>query len=133
MLVDRGVAVELENIRKTYPDGCRALDGLNLSVAPGEWLVLVGPSGCGKTTTLRIIAGLESPSEGTVRLGDRVVNQTPPWRRDVAMVFQRPALLPTHTIRQNLAAGARHQTDVTAIAATLGLEAELNRYPHQLS
>src|SRR5260370_22502784 len=72
-------------------------------IGDGELLVLVGPSGCGKTTALRLIAGLESPTRGIIRLGGQVVNAWPPWRRDVGMVFQRPALYPHRTVRDNLA------------------------------
>jgi multiple sugar transport system ATP-binding protein len=129
------VAVALENVSKTYPNGFHALRGMDLQVEASEWLVLVGPSGCGKTTTLRIIAGLEEPSDGTVRLAGQMANRVPPWRRDVAMVFQRPALAPSHTVRQNLSLGQRRPdgAEALAVAAVLGLSAELDRYPHQLS
>jgi len=141
-----GVAVSLENITKPYSNGFRALQGVNLRAEPGEWLVLVGPSGCGKTTTLRVIAGLEEPSSGTLRLGGQIANRSdglgnpsyicvPPWQRNVAMVFQRPALAPTHTVRQNLSFGLRtaDEAEVQAIAELLGLTQELQRFPHQLS
>ena len=135
MQSDGGSAVILKNITKIYPNGFKALHGIDLKVESGEWLVLLGPSGCGKTTTLRIIAGLEEPSGGTVQIGDEIVNRTAPWKRNVAMVFQRPALAPTHTVRQNLAfgVGEAQEADVQAIAAMLGLTAELERFPHQLS
>ena len=97
--------VVLERVGKTYPNGVRAVHDLTLTVADGELVVLVGPSGCGKTTTLRLIAGLETPTAGTVRIGGRVVNAEPPHRRDVAMVFQRPALYPHLNVRENLAFG----------------------------
>jgi multiple sugar transport system ATP-binding protein len=84
-----------------------AVRDLTLTVADGELLVLVGPSGCGKTTTLRLIAGLEELTAGTIRIGGRVVNARPPRERDVAMVFQRPALYPHLTVRENLAFGLR--------------------------
>src|SRR3954447_8632832 len=98
-------ALALENLSKTYTNGVRAVRDVNLEVAEGELLVLVGPSGCGKTTTLRLIAGLESPTRGLVRIGGRAVNNLPPHARDVAMVFQRPALYPHRTVRDNLALG----------------------------
>src|SRR4051794_20889318 len=97
--------VLLEEVDKTYPGGVRAVAGLNLRVGDGELLVLVGPSGCGKTTTLRLLAGLETPTRGLIRLDGRVVNAVPPHRRGVALVFQRPALYPHLTVRQNLAFG----------------------------
>jgi multiple sugar transport system ATP-binding protein len=98
-------AVVLKHIAKTYANGVRALCDVSLDAADGELLVLVGPSGCGKTTLLRIIAGLEKPTAGETRLGGRVVDREPPHRRDVAMVFQRPALYPHLTVRANLSFG----------------------------
>src|SRR5580704_710833 len=95
--------VALEGIVKTYANGVRAVDDLNLTIRAGELLVLVGPSGCGKTTTLRLMAGLETPTGGVIRMGGQVVNAWPPRRRDVAMVFQRPALYPHRTVQDNLA------------------------------
>jgi ABC-type sugar transport system ATPase subunit len=97
--------VVLECVSKTYPNGVRAVRDLNLTIADGELIVLVGPSGCGKTTTLRLIAGLETLTSGTIRIGGRVVNGEPPHRRDIAMVFQRPALYPHLNVRQNLGFG----------------------------
>ena len=97
--------VVLERVGKTYPNGVRAVHDLSLTIADGELIVLVGPSGCGKTTTLRLIAGLETPTGGTIRIGGRVVNGEPPHRRDVAMVFQRPALYPHLNVRGNLGFG----------------------------
>src|SRR5690349_7336639 len=95
--------VVLEKVGKTYPNGVRAVSGFDLRVEEGELVVLLGPSGCGKTTTLRLIAGLETPTEGVIRIGGRVVNPEPPHTRNVAMVFQRPALYPHLTVRDNLA------------------------------
>lgn len=95
--------ITLQNVSKTFQPGVTALDDVSLTVEPGEWLVLVGPSGGGKTTLLRVIAGLETPTRGTVSLGDRVVNDVPPHRREVALLFQRPALVPNRTVRDNLA------------------------------
>jgi multiple sugar transport system ATP-binding protein len=99
--------VVLEGVSKRYPNGVEAVRDLTLTVADGELIVLVGPSGCGKTTTLRLIAGLEELTAGTIRIGGRVVNTLPPRQRDVAMVFQRPALYPHLTVRENLAFGLR--------------------------
>ncbi len=95
--------IRLDALCKTYAGGIPALEGVSLSVAAGQCLALVGPSGCGKTTLLRVVAGLEEATSGSVRLGERVVNRVPPHRRDVAMVFQRPALIPGRSVRENLA------------------------------
>src|SRR5947209_5560638 len=89
-----GVSPRLDGVSKVYPGGVRAVDGLTLSVADGELLVLVGPSGCGKTTTLRLVAGLEEPTAGSVTLGGREVSRVPPQDRDIAAVFQGHALYP---------------------------------------
>src|SRR4051794_10386118 len=95
--------VVLAGVGKVYPGGVRALIDLHLHATEGELLVVVGPSGCGKTTTLRLIAGLETPTTGSVCIGGRDVRTVPPHRRDTAMVFQRPALYPHLTVRENLA------------------------------
>jgi multiple sugar transport system ATP-binding protein len=97
--------VALERVAKTYANGVHALHDVTLHAGDGELLVLVGPSGCGKTTLLRLIAGLETLTDGQIRLGGRVINREPPHRRDVAMVFQRPALYPHLTVRANLSFG----------------------------
>lgn len=130
-----GTEVQLRGIYKTYPNGFAALRGVDLVVEAGEWLVLVGPSGCGKTTTLRILAGLEEANAGSLTIAGRSAHGVPPWRRGVAMVFQRPALAPTHTVRENLrmAAAGADAADADAIAELLGLTRELDRLPHQLS
>src|SRR6266567_1427468 len=99
--------VKLEGIRKIYQDTMVAVHGVDLDVADGEFVVLVGPSGCGKSTTLRMIAGLESISGGTLMIGDRVVNDVPPKDRDIAMVFQSYALYPHMSVRDNLAFGLK--------------------------
>src|SRR5690606_28768434 len=91
-------SVQLDNLRKEYPNGVVGVAGASFEVADGELLVLVGPSGCGKSTLLRMIAGLEEISAGTLRIGDRVVNDVPPKDRDIAMVFQSYALYPHMTV-----------------------------------
>src|SRR5207244_5319210 len=93
----------LEEVSKVFPGCVVAVDQSHLQVRHGELLVLVGPSGCGKTTTLRLIAGLEDPTTGNIRIGDRDVTRLPPAERDVGFVFQRPALYPHRTVRDNLA------------------------------
>jgi multiple sugar transport system ATP-binding protein len=136
--------VILEGIRKIYEDRGKvhvAVHGLDLEVADGEFLVLVGPSGCGKSTTLRMIAGLETISGGTLRIGDRVVNEVAARDRDIAMVFQNYALYPHMTVFENLAFAltlrklARPEIEqrVNEAAALLGLEQLLQRRPRQLS
>jgi multiple sugar transport system ATP-binding protein len=86
--------VTLDHIDKIYPGGVKAVDNVSLEIRDQEFVVLVGPSGCGKTTTLRMIAGLEEITAGTIRIGDRVVNDVAPKDRDIAMVFQNYALYP---------------------------------------
>ncbi len=132
--------VELRGLEKRFGDVV-ALHPLDLDVAPGELVVLVGPSGCGKTTVLRMIAGLEDPSAGEVRIGGRAVQEVEPADRDVAMVFQSYALYPHMSVRENLAFGLkmrRHpateiDTRVAWAASVLGLESLLERRPGQLS
>ena len=142
-------AVILERIRKVYPPGIAAVRELSLHVADGEFLVLLGPSGCGKTTTLRLIAGLERPDAGSVHIDGRDVTHLPPRQRDTAMVFQRPAVYPHLSVRDNLAFGLRLQrssfwpfrrTDepeiagrVAEVARLLQLDDLLDRRPGQLS
>src|SRR5881398_1777782 len=94
--------VELEHVDKVYPGGTRALSDLTLAIDDGELAVLVGPSGCGKSTVLRLIAGLEEATAGTIRIGERVVNERRPQERNVAMVFQDYALYPYLSARGNL-------------------------------
>ncbi|MCZ6457076.1 MAG: sn-glycerol-3-phosphate ABC transporter ATP-binding protein UgpC, partial [Actinobacteria bacterium] len=94
-------------IGKIYPDGTRAVGDFDLAIGDGEFLVLVGPSGCGKTTVLRMIAGLEDITEGTISIGDRVVNDVQPKDRDIAMVFQNYALYPHMSVRDNMAFGLK--------------------------
>src|SRR5881275_2238767 len=94
--------VELEHVDKVYPGGTHALSDFTLAIDDGELVVLVGPSGCGKSTVLRLIAGLEEATAGTVRIGERVVNELRPQERNVAMVFQDYALYPYLSARRNL-------------------------------
>jgi multiple sugar transport system ATP-binding protein len=132
--------VIFDGVTKRYDDVV-AVDDLSLKVADGELLVLLGPSGCGKTTALRMVAGLEMLSAGTISIGDRVVNDVEPKDRDVAMVFQSYALYPHLTVRRNVEFPLRQrQFDkserdrlVAEAAETLGLTALLHRKPAQLS
>ena len=133
--------IAFEHVTKRFPDGTVAVDDLSLSVGEGEFLILVGPSGCGKTTALRMIAGLEEVSDGAVRIGANVVNDVPPARRDVAMVFQNYALYPHMTIQQNISFPLRQQhlpkaeiaQRVGDAARLLGIEDLLARKPKELS
>jgi multiple sugar transport system ATP-binding protein len=134
-------AVALERLEKTFPDGTRAVAGIELAIEAGEFVVLLGPSGCGKTTTLRMIAGLETPSAGRIRLGDADVTTLRPAQRDVGFVFQFYALYPHLTVRENVAfplacagVGRRERRDrVDELAERLGLVALLDRLPRELS
>ena len=141
-----GVArVVIEHLTKVFsgPAGetIRAVDDLSLAIEDRELLVLLGPSGCGKTTTLRLLAGLEEPTAGTIAINGQVVNSVPPKDRDVAMVFQNPALYPHMTVYENLAFGlqlrrcpkAEIQQRVQAAAERLGLRDCLARRPMALS
>ena len=132
--------VNFEGVSKSF-DGTLAVDDLHLDVQDGELLVLLGPSGCGKTTALRMVAGLEDPTAGTVSIGDLVVNDVEPKDRDVAMVFQSYALYPHMTLRRNIEFPLRQQRvpaperarRVEEAADTLGLGDLLDRKPGQLS
>ena len=133
--------IQLQNARKIYPDGTEAVTSFNLNVEDGSFMVLVGPSGCGKTTVLRMIAGLEEITYGTIRIGDRVVNDVPPKERDIAMVFQNYALYPHKTVYENMAFGLQlRKVDkkeigrrVNGTARVLGLEDMMKKRPRQLS
>jgi multiple sugar transport system ATP-binding protein len=95
--------IVLDDVDKTYPDGTTAVSSMSLDIHDGEFMVFVGPSGSGKTTALRMIAGLEDLTSGTIRIGERVVNGLAPRDRDVAMVFQSYALYPHMTVHDNMA------------------------------
>ena len=133
--------VVLQGVTKVYPGNVTAVEGFNLTIADGEFLVLVGPSGCGKSTTLRMVAGLEEVTAGSISIGDRTVNNVPPRDRDIAMVFQNYALYPHMTVFKNMAFGlkmrkvkrAEIKKQVEAVAQTLGLTELLNRKPKALS
>ena len=134
-------AITLEKLTKVYPTGIRALDSLDLDVGDREFVVLVGPSGCGKTTALRMVAGLETITDGTVRLGGRVVNGVSPRQRDVAMVFQNYALYPHLSVYENIGFAltnkkvpkAERDRRVRDTAEILGLSGLLRRKTTQLS
>ena len=133
--------VEFDDVSKVFNDGTRAVDKLDLQITDGEFMVLVGPSGCGKTTALRMVAGLEDISDGVVRIGERVVNDLTPKRRDIAMVFQSYALYPHLSVRDNIAFPlkiAKVPKDeigrrVAEAARILDLEPYLKRKPRALS
>jgi multiple sugar transport system ATP-binding protein len=134
-------SVTFEDVSKRFGDGTRAVDRLDLGIANGEFMVLVGPSGCGKTTALRMVAGLEDITDGVLRIGDEVVNDLTPKRRDIAMVFQSYALYPHLSVRDNIAFPlklAKVSRDeirrrVDAAARILDLGPYLERKPRALS
>ena len=134
-------AVSLRKVEKTYPNGFKAVHGVDLDVRDGEFMVFVGPSGCAKSTLLRMVAGLESISGGELHIGGRVVNDLPPKGRGIAMVFQNYALYPHMTVYDNLAFGLKlAKTSKTELdqrvrhaAQLLEMEHLLTRYPKQLS
>ena len=134
-------SITLTNLGKNYGGGGHAVSGVNIDIQDGEFIVLVGPSGCGKSTLLRMVAGLESISEGEVRIGDRVVNQVEPADRDIAMVFQNYALYPHMSVRQNLAYGLKNRRTpkaeierrVNEAAEILQIGPFLDRKPRALS
>lgn len=138
--------VRLENVSKIYIDPktnkpFKAVDGINVDIKPGQFVTLLGPSGCGKTTTLRMIAGFESPDEGEIYLGDQAINELTPNKRDTAMVFQSYALFPHMNIFDNVAYGlklrkvpkAEIRTRVFDMLKLVGLEGMENRFTNQLS
>jgi oligogalacturonide transport system ATP-binding protein len=133
--------VSLRKVEKTYPNGFKAVHGVDLEVRDGEFMVFVGPSGCAKSTLLRMVAGLEAISGGELRIGDRAVNDLPPKQRGIAMVFQNYALYPHMTVYDNLGFGLRLAKTPKAeldqrvrhAAKLLEMEHLLERYPKQLS
>ncbi|BBI47922.1 hypothetical protein HORIV_03430 [Vreelandella olivaria] len=102
-------SITLEGLKKTYSGDVHAVKGIDLQIEDGEFVVLVGPSGCGKSTLLRMVAGLETITDGTLKIGDRVVNKLEPAERDIAMVFQNYALYPHMTVYNNLAYGLKNR------------------------
>lgn len=135
------MAIECKNMVKIYPNGYQAIEGFNLHIDDGDFCVLVGPSGCGKSTTLRMIAGLEDITHGTLEIDGKVVNKLPPKARGIAMVFQSYALYPTLTVYENMAFAldlAGFDEDiidkrVRQTAEVLGLSDYLERLPRNLS
>ena len=133
--------IQIQNLEKTYGSGFKAVHGIDLDVADGEFMVLVGPSGCAKSTTLRMIAGLETISGGQVVIGDTVVNDLAPGKRGIAMVFQNYALYPHMKVRNNLAFGLKLrrkpkpeiEKSTDEVSGILEIEALLDRLPKQLS
>src|SRR5579875_4233994 len=133
--------IVLDRVTKSYPDGATAVKELSITIADGEFVILVGPSGCGKTTTLNMIAGLEDISSGELRIDGKRVNEKAPKDRDIAMVFQSYALYPHMTVRQNIAfpltlakkKKAEIAEKVEEIARILDLTDLLDRKPSQLS
>src|SRR2546423_1538459 len=133
--------IRLEQLTKIYPDGTKAVDGLDLEIPNGELVVLVGPSGCGKTSALRMVAGLEEITEGRVWLGERMVNKVPPKDRDVAMIFQSYALYPHMSAGANMGFALKMHgvpkreiaTRVEKAARVLGLTDVLKKRPRTLS
>ncbi|QDU34904.1 Trehalose import ATP-binding protein SugC [Poriferisphaera corsica] len=133
--------VIIKDVEKVYPGGFKAVKGINLDIHDSEFIVLVGPSGCGKSTTLRMVAGLEEISGGTVSIGDRVVNDVPPKDRDIAMVFQNYALYPHMSVYKNMAFGLKlrgmKKPDIDErvrwASSILGLDTLLERKPKALS
>jgi multiple sugar transport system ATP-binding protein len=138
-------SVTLRDVTKVYPGGVKAVDCIDLAIQDHEFVVLVGPSGCGKSTTLRMVAGLEEISSGSIAIGERVVNDVQPKDRDIAMVFQNYALYPHMTVYKNMAfslnlrrrelglSKAQIDQKVRAAAATLSIEPLLGRRPKELS
>ena len=133
--------VDMDQVNKVYENGFHAVKDLSLDVGEGEFMVLVGPSGCGKTTALRMVAGLEDITSGTLRIGGKVVNDETPKERDIAMVFQNYALYPHMTVKENIGFALKLRklpkseinTKVNETAEILGLTEWLDRKPGQLS
>ena len=133
-------SLTLDKVRKAFGP-VEVLKEINLSIDDGEFLVLVGPSGCGKSTLLNLIAGLETSTDGEIRIGDRVINDVHPKDRNIAMVFQSYALYPNMTVRKNITFGleirgvsnAERDKAVADVAKLLQIEPLLDRKPAQLS
>lgn len=134
-------SLRFSNIKKTYPNGTQTIHGISAQVQDGEFLVIVGPSGCGKSTLMRMVAGLESITEGEISIDGQVVNNLEPAQRDIAMVFQNYALYPHMSVYDNMAYGLKirkhSKADIKQMvekaAAILELSALLDRRPGQLS
>ena len=130
-----------DQVSKEFPGGTVAVRDLSLAIADGEFMIFVGPSGCGKTTALRMVAGLEKITSGTISIGDRVINDDSPRDRDIAMVFQNYALYPHMTVYKNLAFGLKERKmpkdeiaiRVNGVSSMLGIDDLLTRRPAQLS
>ena len=133
--------LQLTGVRKVYPNGAEAVRGVDMTIEPGEFIVFVGPSGCGKSTLLRMVAGLETITDGEITIGERVINDVSPADRDVAMVFQNYALYPHMSVRGNMSYGLKNrglpkqQIDekVNEAAKMLRIADFLDRQPQQLS
>lgn len=138
--VATGTTVEFRGVRRTYGT-THALDGLDLTLAPGELLALLGPSGCGKTTALRLLAGFDEPTSGSILIGGRDVTGVPAAKRDTGMVFQAYSLFPTMTAAENVAFGlrvrrvavAKRRARAAELLELVGLGERGDAYPHQLS
>ncbi|WP_370543247.1 ABC transporter ATP-binding protein [Geomicrobium sp. JCM 19055] len=132
--------IRFENVKKTYGEDTIIPD-MNMTIKDGSFTVIVGPSGCGKSTTLRMIAGLETQTEGNIYIGDRLVNDVSPGKRNVSMVFQNYALYPTMSVKGNIEFGlknrkvpkAERQKLIEEVAEIVGLTPYLNKKPQKLS
>jgi ABC-type nitrate/sulfonate/bicarbonate transport system ATPase subunit len=138
-MVKSGAALEITNVRKSYDTEHvqPILEGLSLTVKAGSLVALIGPSGCGKSTLLRVVAGLEKPEQGQIRLGEETISDP---AADRGLVFQDPTLFPWLTVRRNIETGlvargvlAQHRMEVNHLLELMGLEAAAHLYPHQLS
>lgn len=133
--------VILREVEKIYPNGFKAVHGINLKIENGEFMVLIGPSGCAKSTTLRMIAGLETITNGEIRIGGEIINNLPPYERGIAMVFQNYALYPHMQVDRNLSFGLRLakkpkdliKKSVKTVSSKLAIEDLLQRFPKELS